>query len=183
MHFEQGVPLHIDCLYSSIPCFNTLRSRCPSRLRLEKVQVKSQWSCTRVQLTPLRVPSPSLLNDVNANQVGEKDYVQKCEMNIKTFNIRSFFFFLTCFSDDHLLYLCTRLNSGKSNSNKSLTETVNIKSNLGIKVLKLSFKMTGTWIVFWKCKSSIVYHAVYETVVGNVDFLVADVFMSCFIQK
>lgn len=38
--------------------------------------------------------------------------------------------------------------------------------------------MIGTWIVFWKCKSSILYHAAYGTVVGNVNLLVAYVFMS-----
>lgn len=54
-------------------CVAAVRSSRPSRLRREKAHVKSQRSCSGVQLAPLRVLSASILNDVNANQVGVED--------------------------------------------------------------------------------------------------------------
>lgn len=74
----------------------TLSDLCALHAWDEKKYVKSQWSCSQVQLTPLRVSSPSILNYVNANQVGVEDLSAKMwdEYQSLPLNTNPLFFFL-----------------------------------------------------------------------------------------
>lgn len=81
--------------------FNIARSFRPSRLRRQKVHVKSQWSCSGVQLAPLRVLSLSLHFKWLLMQIKWEGRT-KCK-NVRWISISTIF--LTHYTDGHLLQL------------------------------------------------------------------------------